>query len=64
MRLFAERKEVWAAAVDCTAKLDALTSLAVAAACSGGPMCRPNLVPWSEAGGGEGGEGGRHCKAV
>lgn len=49
-RLFAERKEVWAAAVDCTAQLDALMSLAVAAACSGGPMCRPNLVAWSEAG--------------
>lgn len=51
MRLFAERKEVWAAAVDCTAQLDALMSLAVAASCSGGPMCCPKLVPWSPEGG-------------
>ena len=50
MAQFAERKEVWAAAVDCCAQLDALMSLAVAAACSGGPMTRPRLVPWREGG--------------
>ncbi len=50
MQSFSERKALWAAAVDCMAQLDALMSLAVAAACGSGTMCRPQLVPWSPAG--------------
>lgn len=50
MRRFAGRKALWDAAVDCMAQLDALMSLAVAAACGSGTMCRPKLVPWSPAG--------------
>ncbi len=47
---FAARKDAWTAAVDSVAQLDALISLAVTAACAGGPMCRPKLVAWSEEG--------------
>ena len=59
LRQFAERREVWAAAIEAVAQLDALMSLAVAAACGDGPMVRPTLVPWrpaAAAGGGGGGE--------
>ncbi|KAL4857543.1 DNA mismatch repair protein 6 [Chlorella vulgaris] len=49
MAAFARRRELWAAAVECMAQLDALMSLAVAAACGAGTMCRPKLVPWSAA---------------
>ncbi|EFN52031.1 hypothetical protein CHLNCDRAFT_139631 [Chlorella variabilis] len=65
MRAFSQRKALWGAAVDCMAQLDALMSLAVAAACGSGTMCRPKLVPWSPAGeagrraGGRGGVCGR-----
>jgi DNA mismatch repair protein MSH6 len=52
MRGFAARKALWAAAVDCMAQLDALMSLAVAAACGAGTMCRPRLLPWSPGDGG------------
>ena len=51
MRQFASRKALWDAAVDCMAQLDALMSLAVAAACGSGTMCRPTLVPWTPQGG-------------
>jgi DNA mismatch repair protein MSH6 len=44
---FAERRDTWTAAVDAAASLDALMSLAKAAACSAGPMCRPKLLPWA-----------------
>ena len=50
MRQFAGRKALWDAAVDCMAQLDALMSLAVAAACGSGTMCRPTLVPWTPQG--------------
>ena len=55
MGQFAERKEVWAAAVDCMAQLDALMSLALAAAMASGPVCRPRLLPWAPPGAGAGG---------
>lgn len=59
MAAFARRRQLWAAAVECMAQLDALMSLAVAAACGAGTMCRPKLVPWSAAAasGGGGGSG-------
>lgn len=50
MAQFAARKALWDAAVDCMAQLDALMSLAVAAACGSGTMSRPVLVPWSPQG--------------
>ncbi|KAL4517804.1 hypothetical protein Ndes2526A_g02182 [Nannochloris sp. 'desiccata'] len=48
LKRFAEKREVWAAAVDSVAILDALMSLAVAAACGAGVMSRPKLLTWSE----------------
>ncbi len=48
LRRFAEKREIWAAAVESVAILDALMSLAVAAACGAGVMSRPTLLPWSE----------------
>ena len=44
---FAEKRDVWSGAVDSVAILDALMSLAVAAACSAGTMVRPTILPWS-----------------
>jgi DNA mismatch repair protein MSH6 len=41
---FAARGAAWAAAVDATAQLDALLSLAVAAASGDGDMCRPEVL--------------------
>ncbi|KAL6768798.1 MSH6 [Auxenochlorella protothecoides x Auxenochlorella symbiontica] len=51
LRRFAEHQGVWSAAVECSAQLDALLSLAVAAGSSAGPMCRPEILPWSDVGG-------------
>jgi DNA mismatch repair protein MSH6 len=48
LRRFAEKREIWTAAVDSVAILDALMSLAVAAACGAGVMSRPKLLTWSE----------------
>jgi DNA mismatch repair protein MSH6 len=48
LRRFAEKREIWAAAVESVAILDALMSLAVAAACGAGAMSRPKLLSWSE----------------
>lgn len=47
LRRFAENNAVWTAAVEAVAVLDALMSLAVAAACAAGPMVRPTILPWS-----------------
>jgi DNA mismatch repair protein MSH6 len=47
IRRFAAAGPTWAAAVDAAAQLDALMSLAVAAACGAGPMCRPRIAPWA-----------------
>lgn len=44
MAKFAEHRKVWLEAVDRIASLDALMSLAKAAACGDGPMCCPEFV--------------------
>lgn len=44
MSVFAESRGVWCAAVECMAQLDTLMSLAIAADCGSGPMCRPTFV--------------------
>jgi len=48
MRKFSEHKDLWTAAVEAIADLDALMSLAKSAACSAGPMCRPEFILWKE----------------
>jgi len=48
MKRFASYKNMWLCAVDCIAKLDALMSLAKAAACGDGPMCRPEFIRCEE----------------
>ena len=48
MRKFSEHKDLWVAAVEAIADLDALMSLAKSAACSAGPMCRPEFLSWNE----------------
>lgn len=42
---FAANRDMWLAAVECMAHLDALMSLAVAGSCGSGPMCRPTFLP-------------------
>ena len=49
MKRFAAHKSTWLDAVDCIAKLDALMSLAKAAACGDGIMCRPEFVECNDA---------------
>jgi DNA mismatch repair ATPase MutS len=44
LRLFSEQHALWQRAVAAMAHLDALMSLAGAAALSDGPMCRPEFV--------------------
>jgi len=48
MAKFAENRAVWLEAVDRIASLDALMSLAKAAACGDGPMCCPEFVKVSD----------------
>lgn len=45
---FASYKDLWLEAVDCIANLDSLMSLARAAMCSDGIMCRPEFIDHSE----------------
>ena len=44
LRLFSEQHALWQRAVAAMAHLDALMSLAGAAALSDGPMCRPDFI--------------------
>ena len=43
---FAQNRDMWLAAVECMAHLDALMSLAMAGSCGSGPMCRPTFLPF------------------
>jgi len=44
LRLFSEQHALWHRAVAAVAQLDALMSLAAAAAFADGPMCRPQFI--------------------
>lgn len=48
MKRFASHKSKWLDTVECIAKLDALMSLAKAAACGDGTMCRPHFIERGE----------------
>jgi len=50
LRLFSEQHALWHRAVAAVAHLDALMSLAAAAAFADGPMCRPEFIQPGEKG--------------
>lgn len=54
---------MWSSAINAVAELDALMSLAAHALNADGPMCRPQLIPYAEAGSHTAGTDGALCAA-